>query len=91
MTAHILWGTALGLVLSTGAFAQSYTAPAGIPAVTAPGGLEGRAAGPNLAADQGRSLQGYGGRGIVRGGFADDGLTTGSVRADRRGRHLDGR
>ena len=33
---------ALGLAPATSALAQSYNAPAGIPAVTAPGGLEGR-------------------------------------------------
>ncbi len=36
------------------AFAQSYTAPAGIPPSLAPGGMDGRAALPNLAASQGR-------------------------------------
>ena len=47
MTARLILGTALGLALSTTAFAQSFTAPAGIPAALAPGGLEGRAAVPN--------------------------------------------
>lgn len=36
---------ALSLVMAaTAALAQSYTAPAGLPAVVAPGGLQGRAA-----------------------------------------------
>ena len=87
MTARILWGAALGLALSTGAFAQSYTAPAGIPAVTAPGGTEGRAALPNLANDAGRSLRGYGPRDVI----VDDGLTTGTVRGDRGARNAYGR
>lgn len=49
MSSRLLAGALLGLTLSTTAFAQSYTAPAGIPAVTAPGGVEGQAALPNLS------------------------------------------
>ena len=41
------FAVALGLSAS-GALAQSYTAPAGIPAALAPGGLEGRAAERNV-------------------------------------------
>ncbi len=48
MSLRLLSGALLGLTLTTTAFAQSFTAPAGIPAVTAPGGVEGRAAVPNL-------------------------------------------
>lgn len=74
MSVRLLAGAALGLLVSTTAFAQSYTAPAGTPAVTAPGGLEGRAVGPNL----------YDGRNVGRAGvvFGDeDGVaTTGSIR-----------
>jgi hypothetical protein len=75
MTARIILGAALGLTLSTGAFAQSFTAPAGIPAVTAPGGLEGRAALPNIVADQGRSVRAVGPYGVID----EDGLTTGAI------------
>ncbi len=48
MIVRLFAGAALGLVLSTGAFAQSYNAPSGIPAAVAPGGLEGIAAPHNL-------------------------------------------
>lgn len=48
MSLRLLSGALLGLTLSTTAFAQSFTAPAGIPAVTAPGGVEGQAAVRNL-------------------------------------------
>lgn len=68
-------GAALTLALSSTAFAQSYTAPAGIPAATAPGGLEGRAALPNARDAVGRDPRGY--------GRAEDGLVTGSLRDDR--------
>ena len=79
MTARLILGTALGLALSTTAFAQSFTAPAGIPAALAPGGLEGRAAVPN-ALDAARSAP----RATVRGVYgADDGLVTGSLRDGR--------
>lgn len=73
MTTRII-ATAIALVLSSGAaFAQSYNAPAGIPAVVAPGGLEGRAAVYNLNEDRpsyGRTVR-------------NDDLSTGSVRARR--------
>lgn len=77
MKAHLLSASlavALGLSASA-AFAQSYNAPAGIPAATAPGGLEGRAGGIN-------ARDAIEGRGLIiapRGGDARD-LTTGSVR-----------
>ena len=74
MTARFFVGAALGLTLSTAALAQSYTAPAGIPAATAPGGLEGRAALPNLMEDRGRTL-----RVGTPYGTGDD-LVTGSLR-----------
>lgn len=73
MSVRLLAGAALGLLVSSTAFAQSFTAPAGIAAVTAPGGLEGRAAGPNL----------YDARNVGRaGGVVGDEegvLTTGSI------------
>ena len=71
-------GAALGLTLSTAALAQSYTAPGGIPPVTAPGGVEGRAAWPNIIDAQG------GPRAYVPYGVVDD-TVTGSLRP-RRGR-----
>lgn len=72
MTFRIIAGAALGLALTTAASAQSYNAPAGIPAATAPGGLTGTAARGNLD----RYEQRY-----VRPGAAVDGLyATGSVR-----------
>ena len=81
MTTRITIAAALGLALSgplaTTAFAQSYNAPAGIPAVTAPGGVEGRAALPNLI-DAQEGAQGFSPRGAY-----DDTLVTGSLR-DRR-------
>ena len=57
MTTRIVLGAVLGFTLSTAALAQSYTAPAGIPATTAPGGLEGRAAVPNLMNDRGPAVR----------------------------------
>ena len=73
MTTRLI-ATAIALTLSTGAaFAQSYNAPAGIPAAVAPGGLEGRAALYNLTEDRpsyGRAIR-------------NDDLSTGSVRARR--------
>ena len=76
MTARLLVGAALGLALSNAALAQSYTAPAGIPAATAPGGLEGQAGARNIRAyhnnHSSRLLPGQAG--------AVDGITTGSVR-----------
>ncbi|WP_375462756.1 hypothetical protein [uncultured Methylobacterium sp.] len=79
MTARIILGAALGLALTSSAFAQSYNAPAGIPAAAAPGGLEGRAALPNLLDAQGRDPRGYAPRGYV----VEDGLVTGSLRGQR--------
>ncbi|MCJ2014719.1 hypothetical protein [Methylobacterium sp. J-076] len=71
MSFNLLAGTVLGLSLSTAAFAQSFTAPAGIPAVTAPGGVEGRAAVPNLI--DSRNVSTY-------GTVTEDGVvSTGSV------------
>lgn len=75
MTLRLLLGAALGLALSSTAFAQSYTAPAGIPAATAPGGLEGRAALPNVRDAEARAPRGY--------GRIDDGLVTGSIHDGR--------
>ena len=65
----------LGLSAS-GAFAQSYNAPAGIPAAVAPGGLEGQAAGRNLSElrDRGRFIVPQDARGEI---------STGSVRTRR--------
>lgn len=70
---------ALGLSAS-GAFAQSYNAPAGIPAAVAPGGLEGQAAGRNLyeLRNRGQFLVPQDARGEI---------TTGSVRARRSDRY----
>ena len=82
MTARLILGTALGLALSTTAFAQSFTAPAGIPAALAPGGLEGRAAVPNALDAAGHAPRGYA-RGVDG---ADDGLVTGSLRDARDAR-----
>ncbi|MGC5779770.1 hypothetical protein [Methylobacterium sp. NFXW15] len=71
MSYRLLAGAVLGLSLSTTAFAQSFTAPAGIPAVTAPGGVQGRAAVPNLM--DSRNVDGYA---VIR----DDGVAvTGSI------------
>lgn len=70
-------GLALSVPLAATAFAQSYNAPAGIAAVTAPGGLEGRAALPNLVDVQGGS------RAFAPRGDYDDALVTGSLRARR--------
>ena len=75
MTARIVLGAALGLTLSGTAFAQSYTAPAGIPAVTAPGGLDGLAAARNIGEYDSRFSR------PVRTRIDMDGaVTTGSVR-----------
>ncbi|KQO69858.1 hypothetical protein ASF22_17855 [Methylobacterium sp. Leaf87] len=83
MTVRILVGAALGLALSSAALAQSYTAPAGIPAATAPGGLEGRAADRNFHAYTGRLSHPVPGR-----SGAADADVTGSVRGalPQRGR-----
>lgn len=81
MTLRIVITAALGLAVSTAlvatASAQSYNAPAGIPAAAAPGGLEGRAALPNFL-DAGNDVR----RSAPRG-YADDTLVTGSVRGAR--------
>ncbi|WP_187273705.1 hypothetical protein [Methylobacterium sp. WL8] len=87
MTARLILGTALGLALSTTAFAQSFTAPAGIPAALAPGGLKGRAAVPNALDAAGHAPRGYG-RDVYG---ADDGLVTGSLRDARDARAYRGR
>lgn len=42
MASRLLIGIMIGIGLSSASMAQSYTAPAGIPAITAPGGLQGR-------------------------------------------------
>jgi hypothetical protein len=78
MISRIVLGAGLALAVSTGAFAQSYTAPAGIPSTTAPGGLEGRSA----------ATATYGDR-YAQPGFAasrEDGPATSSVRAARERR-----
>ncbi|QGY03428.1 hypothetical protein MMSR116_17155 [Methylobacterium mesophilicum SR1.6/6] len=46
MITRLLVSTLVGIGLSSAALAQSLTAPAGIPAVTAPGGIQGRLAVP---------------------------------------------
>lgn len=81
MTSRILLGAALGLALSSAALAQSYTAPAGIPAATAPGGLDGQSAARHVGEYNGRYYR------PVRG-QADADYTTGSVRGtpSQRGR-----
>ena len=82
LTTRLILGAALSLALSSTAFAQSYTAPAGIPAAAAPDGLEGRAAIPNARDALGRTSYGD-----ARSGDAtEDGLVTGSLR-EGRGAH----
>ncbi len=54
MISRLVTGALLGFALTTAASAQSYNAPAGIPAVTAPGGLEGLAGPTNLHRGAGR-------------------------------------
>jgi len=71
MISRILLGAALGAGLSTAASAQSYNAPAGIPAATAPGGLTGTAAPRNVE------------RFVQRHGHSERVVTTGSVRGER--------
>ncbi|MDV2985214.1 UNVERIFIED_CONTAM: hypothetical protein Q9R58_12905 [Methylobacteriaceae bacterium AG10] len=72
MISRIVAGAVLGLALTTAASAQSYNAPAGIPAVTAPGGLVG-AAGPG-------NVERYLDRGGRYGTVSVDGVyTTGST------------
>ncbi|GJE26940.1 hypothetical protein [Methylobacterium organophilum] len=88
MTARTLTAAALGLALGLSgatAFAQSYNAPAGIAPAVAPGGLQGRAALPNLAEANGGLLPGVAARGY------DDGIATGTVRAPRGERLHSGR
>lgn len=75
MTARLVLGAALGLTLSNAALAQSYTAPAGIPAATAPGGLDGQAAARNIGEYNNRFSRPV--RARIDLGRAD---TTGSVR-----------
>jgi hypothetical protein len=70
---------ALGLSAS-GALAQSYNAPAGIPPAVAPGGLEGQAAARNV-----HELRDRRGRVMVPQGYQDE-ISTGSVRARRSDR-----
>lgn len=86
MIARILVGAAFGIALSSAALAQSYTAPAGIPAATAPGGLEGRAAARNVGEVRGRAIRPAPGRAAE-----DSVVTTGSVRgpAARHGHVID--
>lgn len=82
MTYRILTGAALGLALSaSAAFAQSYNAPAGIPAVTAPGGLEGRAAARNLEDYYGAPVRSGPGSVAVEGIYTS---STTRARQDRR-------
>ncbi len=69
----------LGLSAS-GAFAQSYNAPAGIPPAVAPGGLEGQAAARNV-----HELRDRSGHVMVPRGYQDE-ISTGSVRARRSDR-----
>lgn len=84
MTSRFLAAAALGLALTTAVSAQSYTAPAGIPPVTAPGGLEGQAAAANLAAA--RNVSTYGTNVEVSVGD----LTTGSLRRSNAPHRADG-
>ena len=78
MTVRFLVGAALALTLSTAALAQSYTAPAGIPAAAAPGGLAGRTAPPNVLQDRGRVVR----IGTPHEATGDD-LVTGSAVSSR--------
>ncbi|WP_019904021.1 hypothetical protein [Methylobacterium sp. 77] len=81
MTARIatrILALAIGMAASA-ASAQSYTAPAGIPAAVAPGGLEGRAAVSN-------AMDFRDGRAAAAPRRGDQGeLTTGSARRGERG------
>ncbi len=76
MIPRILLGAAFGVTLSTAAPAQSYNAPAGIPAATAPGGLTGAAAAGNV--------QRYVQRRRVPADLDERAVTTGSVRGERQ-------
>ncbi|GAB6843459.1 putative transporter YbjL [Methylorubrum rhodinum] len=75
MITRIVLGAVLGATLSTAALAQSYNAPAGIPAATAAGGLTGTAAPGNVQ----RYVERYGAPAPVD----ERTLTTGSVRGER--------
>jgi len=78
---HLTAALAVALGLSaSGALAQSYNAPAGIPAAVAPGGLTGQAAARNL--DELRDSRA---RAVVPRGYGDE-IATGSVRARRNDR-----
>lgn len=78
---HLTAALAVALGLSaSGAFAQSYNAPAGIPPAVAPGGLEGQAAARNL-----HELRDSRARAVVPQGYQDE-IATGSVRARRNDR-----
>ena len=72
----------IGIGLSSASLAQSLTAPAGIPAITAPGGVQGR----TMVADP-RTSPGDGRAGIIDADGKPQ--TTGSV-GHRRGPHSDG-
>jgi hypothetical protein len=80
--ARIVTASVLALSLVAGlpavASAQSYTAPAGIPAAAAPGGFEGSAASSNLFGYEGRSYRQSPGEVSVDGIY-----TTGSIAAPR--------
>ena len=83
MTLRPIIAAALALGLTgSAAVAQSYNAPAGIPPIAAPGGLEGRAALPNVDATT---------RAGARVTVRDDDLSTGSVRTHRGERSPYGR
>lgn len=86
MTARLLMVASFGLAFSSAALAQSYTAPAGIPAATAPGGLDGRAAAHNI-----REARGRFGHPATGPAIKDGVSATGSLRgpAPRRGRSVD--
>lgn len=85
MTTRLVTGALLLALSATPGLAQSYNAPAGIPAAAAPGGLQGRAALPNLIdAGEGRV------RAVTPRGYDDD-LATGSVRSRRDARSVHGR
>ena len=78
MTSRLLIGALIGIglsgpALSGPALAQSFTAPSGIPAVTAPGGLQGRAAvaDPRTARDGRAGILDAGGRRPPTVGIAD--------------------
>ncbi|HEX8416974.1 MAG TPA: hypothetical protein VF641_05155 [Methylobacterium sp.] len=78
MTSRLAVGAFAVILSATGALAQSYNAPAGIPAAAAPGGLEGRAAVPNR-------IDAQGGRTLAPRDYDDRELATGSIRPRRDG------